>query len=123
MRLLLDMGLARTTAHAMRAAGHDAVHLRDQGLQSLEDESIVDKAVVERRVVVTCDLDFGRIVALGRGVVPSVITLRLSDLRPAVVTPTLTEVVERFRGDLERGALVTVDDQGVRVRPLPVSAG
>ncbi|MBC8447354.1 MAG: DUF5615 family PIN-like protein [Chloroflexi bacterium] len=41
MKLLADMGLARSTVAFLRAQGHDAVHLRDEGLQRLEDEQIV----------------------------------------------------------------------------------
>ena len=81
MRFVLDMGLARRTAEFLRTKEHDATHLRDQGLQRLSDVSIVEKALVERRVILTHDLDFGRIVALSRGQLPSVITFRLTDMR------------------------------------------
>jgi predicted nuclease of predicted toxin-antitoxin system len=60
------MGLARSTAHHLRQQGHDAVHLRDQGLQRLADEEIITKANAEDRVILTHDLDFGRIIALSR---------------------------------------------------------
>jgi predicted nuclease of predicted toxin-antitoxin system len=65
MRFLADMGLAHSTVAFLRAQGHDAVHLRDQGLQRLEDVEIVQKARAEGRVVLTHDLDFGRIVKVG----------------------------------------------------------
>ena len=45
MKFLLDMGLGRTTALFLRTAGHDAVHLRDEGLQRLSDQDIVTKAI------------------------------------------------------------------------------
>jgi predicted nuclease of predicted toxin-antitoxin system len=32
MKFLLDMGLAGSTARYLRDCGHDAVHLREQGL-------------------------------------------------------------------------------------------
>jgi hypothetical protein len=54
------MGLARSTVAFLRAQGHDAVHLRDQGLQRLEDDEIAEKAREESRVILTHDLDFGR---------------------------------------------------------------
>jgi predicted nuclease of predicted toxin-antitoxin system len=71
MRFLLDMGLAQRTAEYLRGHGYDAVHLREQGLQRLSDQSIVAKALAEGRVILTHDLDFGRIVALSRGQLPS----------------------------------------------------
>ena len=43
MKLLLDMGLAQSTAIFLRTAGYDAVHLREEGLQRLPDEQIMPK--------------------------------------------------------------------------------
>jgi len=121
MRFLLDMGLARSTAQYLRDCGHDAVHLRAQGLQRLPDAEIVAKAVAEHRVMRTHDLDFGRIVALSRARVPSVVTFRLGDMRAGEVNRQLDELIARFATDLERGALVSVTDQGIRVRHLPAT--
>ena len=115
------MGLAQTTIVFLREQGHDAVHLRDQGLQQLPDIEIVQKARAEGRVILTHDLDFGRIVALGGTHVPSVITFRLSDMRPSQVNQRLLSVLEHFTEQLEMGALVSVTDGGIRVRSLPIS--
>lgn len=121
MRFLADMGLAQSTVAFLGAQGHDAVHLRDHGLQRLEDIEIVQKARAEGRVILTHDLDFGRIVALGGGRVPSMITFRLGDMRPSQVNHYLVRVLERFTEQLEIGALVSVTDSGIRVRSLPSS--
>ena len=45
MKFLADMGLARNTVAFLRARGHDAIHLRDEGLQRLGDDRIVEKAL------------------------------------------------------------------------------
>ena len=119
MRFLLDMGLAARTAQYLREHGHDAVHLREQRLQRLPDIEIVAKAVTEQRIILTHDLDFGRIVALSKGRAPSVVTFRLNDMRANTVNLHLDELVARFAADLERGALISVSDQGVRIRHLP----
>jgi len=120
MKFLADMGLARSTVAFLRAQGHDAVHLRDQGLQRLEDDEIVEKAREEGRVILTHDLDFGRIVAVSRASVPSVITFRLDDMRPVQVNRYLTEVLAQFARQLEAGALVSVNERGIRARSLPI---
>jgi len=120
MRFLADMGLARSTVAFLRAGGHDAVHLRDQGLQRLEDADIIEKARAEGRVILTHDLDFSRIIALSRVSVPSVITFRLGDMRPAQVNRYLVEVLAHFTEELGRGALVSVNEGRIRVRPLPI---
>lgn len=119
MRFLLDMGLARSTAQYLRDCGYDAVHLREQGLQRLPDVEIVGKAVAEQRIILTHDLDFGRIVSLSKARVPSVVTFRLADMRAGEVNRHLDELIARFAAALERGALISVTDQGIRVRHLP----
>jgi len=115
------MGLSQTTAKFLRQQGHDAVHLRDEELQSLADDDIISKARAEERIVLTHDLDFGRIMALSRQHLPSVITFRLSDMRPPTVNRHLSEVLWQCSQYLSNGVLVSVTDQGIRVRPLPVS--
>lgn len=120
MKFLLDMGLAASTANFLREQGHDAVHLRDQGLQRLPDPDIISKARDEARIILTHDLDFSRIIALSRSHRPSVITFRLSDMQPSHVNHYLTQVLDRFSTLLDQGALVSVNEQAIRVRPLPI---
>jgi len=60
VRFLADMGVSITTVETLRAADHDAVHLREEGLVRLPDPEIVAKAARECRIVLTFDLDFGK---------------------------------------------------------------
>ena len=120
LKFLADMGIARHTVHFLRDSGYDAVHLRDQGLQRLGDEMIIEKARREQRVIITHDLDFGRFVALGRTSLPSVITFRLSDMRPESVERSLIQVVRTQADVLQAGALVSITNRAVQVRRLPI---
>jgi predicted nuclease of predicted toxin-antitoxin system len=120
VKFLLDMGLARSTDRFLQHQGHDAVHLREQGLQRMDDSDIIQKARAEGRVILTHDLDFGRIIALSQSRFPSVITFRLNDMRPGCVNHYLVQVLDRFGEQLENGALVSVSERAIRVRPLPV---
>ncbi|HVN77787.1 MAG TPA: DUF5615 family PIN-like protein [Terriglobia bacterium] len=120
MRFLLDMGLAQSTATLLRQLGHDAVHLSSSGLQRLPDSKIVEKTLSEQRILLTHDLDFGRIVALSQKRLPSVVTFRLANMRPDRVNARLLEVLEHLSGDLAAGALVTVTESGFRIRQLPL---
>lgn len=84
------------------------------------DDEIIAKAQSEGRVILTHDLDFGRIVALSQANIPSVITFRLQDMRPAQVNRYLIEVLTRFVDQLEAGALLSVNERSIRVRLLPI---
>lgn len=115
------MGIAAGTIAFLRSQGHDALHVRNEGLANANDETIVRKAASERRVILTHDLDFARIVALSGTTVPSVITFRLDRMRPALVNQYVSETLSLFSQALEEGALVSVHESGIRVRSLPVT--
>jgi predicted nuclease of predicted toxin-antitoxin system len=114
------MGVSATTVDALRNAGHDAVHLRDEGLIKLPDAEILEKAHRERRTVLTFDLDFGDLLAAARSISPSVIVFRMRNQTPAAVTPKLFRVLEASGAELERGAIIVVEDEGYRLRRLPI---
>ena len=120
MKFLADMGVSITTVHALRAAAHDAVHLREEGLIRLPDPDIVAKAAREQRVVLTFDLDFGDILAVAITETPSVIIFRLRNQTPAAVNPRLFRVISDCESELASGAIIIVEDQGYRVRRLPI---
>ena len=119
MRFLVDMGVSPRVARWLCERGHDAVHLRDQGLQKLGDDVIFAKACAENRVVVTWDLDFAEIVSASRSPT-STIVLRLRDTRTERVLSRLEAVLERVVEALESGAIVSLEDTRHRVRRLPV---
>jgi predicted nuclease of predicted toxin-antitoxin system len=86
------MGVSITTVDALRAADHDALHLREEGLIRLPDREIVAKAAREDRIVLTFDLDFGDILAATQGGAPSVIIFRLRNQTPTAVNSRLFHV-------------------------------
>lgn len=118
MRFLADMGVAQRIVEWLRAGGHDAVHLREQGLQRLPNGEIFEKAATEERVVLTFDLDFGEIVALSGGRRVSIIQFRLHNTRTPHVIDRLARVLEDSSQALERGAIVVVEESRHRTRRL-----
>jgi predicted nuclease of predicted toxin-antitoxin system len=114
------MGVSLTTVGALRSANYGAVHLRDEGLIHLPDSEIVAKAVAETRIVLTFDLDFGDILAIARSEAPSVIIFRLRNQTPAAVNPRLFRVIADCAAELASGAIILVEDDGYRVRRLPI---
>jgi predicted nuclease of predicted toxin-antitoxin system len=44
MRFLIDNALSPLVAEGLRRAGHNVVHVRDQGLEAAEDKEVFDRA-------------------------------------------------------------------------------
>jgi predicted nuclease of predicted toxin-antitoxin system len=57
MKFLADMGISLATVRALRELGYEVVHLLEEGLCRLSDPEILEKARVEGRILLTCDLD------------------------------------------------------------------
>lgn len=70
-------------------------------------------------VVFTHDLDFGALLAATRAQGPSVIQVRTHDVMPDTLGPRVIQILQAYKGVLEQGALVTVDEVRARIRVLP----
>lgn len=89
-------------------------------MQRLADDQILVKARDEKRIVLTFDLDFADLLALGLLDSPSVVIFRLHDETPASVTPKLNQVIAERAAELEHGALIIIEDARYRMRHLPL---
>jgi predicted nuclease of predicted toxin-antitoxin system len=114
------MGVSTSVATWLRDHGHDATHLRDEGLQRLPNGEIFAKAHAEQRVVLTFDLDFAEIAAAAGQTLPSVVVFRLHNARSPFVISRLERVLDESSKALEEGAIITVEDFRHRVRRLPI---
>jgi predicted nuclease of predicted toxin-antitoxin system len=123
MRLLLDQGLPRTAATLLRTLGIDAVHVGEIGMETAVDAAILAQGRQELRVVVTLDADFHALLALSGARSPSVVRIRIEGLRSEGLTALLEKVLEEFSEELELGAVVTVQENRMRVRRLPLIDG
>lgn len=120
MRLLADENVPKATIEALRAEAFDVAWIREVAPGS-SDRAVVARAILEDRVVVTLDKDFGELAF--RAGLPATSGVVL--VRPAVPLPdriTALALAALRSGRPVRGMFVVVDDAGVRERPLPKPA-
>ena len=114
------MNLSPLTVAALQADGYDIVRVSSVLPATTADSVILDLARQRELVIVTQDLDFSTLLALGGHARPSLVTLRLSNTDPHVVTQRLRRVLPQLEQHLSGGCAITVDDSAVRIRKLPI---
>lgn len=70
-------------------------------------------------IVFTHDLDFSALLATTQGEGPSVIQVRTQNILPESMANLVIDSLKQFRGELEKGAIITLDPGRARVRILP----
>ena len=123
MRFLIDNALSPRLALGLVAAGHDAAHVRDRGLQRAEDAELLELAATEDRILVSEDTDFGTLLALATFTRPSIILFRhMTDRSAAALTSVLLANLGSIESALAEGAVVVVEPGRIRIRRLPIVA-
>ena len=120
MRFLSDMGIAQSVSSWLKSQGHDAIHLNDEDLYKLADISIIEKAVSEKRIILTTDMDFGQLLAFNKAHEVSVIQFRTSTFTPFNIRNKLELLFEEFSDQLDGDFIIIIEDNRTRFRKLPI---
>ncbi len=123
MKFLIDNAVSPRVAEGLRAAGHDAVHVRDLGLSAAADSTVFSRAAQDERVLISADTDFGVLLAVRRENRPSVLLLRGAlSRRPEEQLRLVLANLEALAEPLKEGALEVLTEKKLRVRKLPFPA-
>ncbi len=122
MKFLLNMNINRDMAAKLNERGHVCRHVGNIGMSRATDTGIVAEAKRTGEVIVTHDLDYGHLLAFSGEKAPSVIILRLRNLRIADVMLRVDSVWKDIESPLAKGAIVSVSDKSLRIRNLPIES-
>ncbi len=117
MRFLADESCDFGVVLALRAAGHDVAAVVEVSPRE-EDDSVMEHALREERIVVTEDKDFAQLVYANRQATGGVLFLRFSAKARASIAKTVVDIVQR-RGERLKGKFTVVQPGRVRFGRLP----
>ena len=120
MKLRVDMNLSPRWVDTLRDTGVQAVHWSTVGPHNAPGVQIMAYALENDDVVLTHDLDFSAILAATQGQKPSVVQIRADDVSPEAIGAQVLTALRQMAGDLQEGALLTVDPSRTRLRVLPL---
>jgi predicted nuclease of predicted toxin-antitoxin system len=112
MRFLVDRCAGRRLAAWLRTQNHDVVESPSLGPDP-GDLALLKWAVQHRRIVVTLDKHFARLVFVEA--TPHCGIVRLPDVPALQRILLMAQVLQRHRDKLEAGAIVTVRGEKIRV--------
>ena len=103
LRFLADMNISPETVRDLRKLGWKIARVSELMDIRASDRDILSYAQERTLIIVTQDLDFSALLAVGGHAVPSVIILRLADARPGLRLPARRDRAgaarpRRFRG-------------------------
>jgi predicted nuclease of predicted toxin-antitoxin system len=120
IKIVVDMNLPPRWVPVLKAEGWDAVHWSSIGSPGAADSEILKHALDGGYAVLTHDLDFGAILAATGGNAPSVIQVRTQDVFPEAIGSLVVAAVKQFKDEIEKGVLISVDENRSRARLLPL---
>ena len=120
MKILIDMNVSPKFPELLIKKGADAIHWIEVGAANAEDTEIMEYASKNNYVVMTCDLDFNIILAINNNLKPSIIQLRMQTISVEQHGEWIASAIMQNAGELENGAVLTIDAKKARLRLLPL---
>ena len=101
---------------SLRMEGHDVFYVLEEE-PGLRDEVVLQRAYVERRILLTEDKDFGELVFRLRKPAAGIVLIRIAVKQRQSKWPRLKKLIDKYADRLP-GHFVVIDIEKFRFRPL-----
>ncbi|MEB3862263.1 MAG: DUF5615 family PIN-like protein [Desulfurococcales archaeon] len=113
-KILADENVPRTTIKTLRSLSYDVVSVWEVN-PGISDEQVVQLSIREKRIIITFDKDFGRIVLTNPNV-PGVMLMRIPPVNPEYITNRIISALNSVENPYDK--LVVVRRNTIRIIPL-----
>ena len=119
MKFLADEGFDFGVVRALRPAGHEVASIAEDSPGSA-DETVIERAFLERRILLTEDKDFGQLVFARAKAASGVVFVRWPGSARSTLPGVVLDVIAKVGGKLE-ASFVTIEPGRARISRLPGS--
>lgn len=116
MKLLADENIDGPVVELLRKAGHDVLYIAE-AMPGSPDESVVECANLQGRLLITADKDFGDILIRQRKISHGLLLLRLAGCPNSQKAAMVTGVIERHEAELPV-SIGVITPKAFRLRPF-----
>ena len=110
MRFLVDECTGPSVARWLQDRDHEVFSVFDEA-RGVDDDTIIQKALEERWILITDDKDFGDKIYRDGRLHCGVILLRLEDERPSSKIRVLSQLLERYSNRVPESFIVVTEKQ------------
>ena len=120
MKFLIDMPLSPNLSEELRQEGHDSVHVIQLQMRTSSDLEIIQRALKERRIVVTADLDYPRLFASLQLRSPGLVLFRGGNFSEEESRLLFKEMLKKVDEETVKDSVIILEKTRIRVRKLPI---
>jgi len=114
VKFLVDECTGISVSNKLKQLGHDSISVIEH-MKGASDKEIMERAVKEKRIIITNDKYFGRLAGFYK--LPGMILLRLKDESIVNKVKVVSSIVDSY-GKMVPGKLMIVSEKKIRVQKL-----
>ena len=121
MEIVADENIDQPIIDRIRSAGHSVFTIHDN-FSGIDDDSVLAISFQRNAILITEDMDFGRLIFHQGQTARGVLLVRMVDVTSGITTEQIAllilDVVKQYGNNLF-GQFTVLNDRGVRQRKLP----